>query len=161
MLESHPETGGPQSWRLLQRAKAQELVGDDPSKIADRIGKLSQEEHVAWFPDKDDRAAIDDLRKIGTAMKRRTPVPAPGLYKALEYAHIGGALLTGKIPQAMTAAGLYEGVPALLTWSIYNPGVRRMILQGVQADDPKLASTLLLRAVDAYRQSKQRQAAPQ
>lgn len=151
MLTTHPEAGGPAAWQQLQRAKVQDLVGTDLSTMGHRITSLSPEEASAWFPTSDQKQALSDMRRIGNALSRRLPPAQPGMYKALEYMHVGSAVLTGSVTKAMSLAGLYEGMPALLTWSAYNPTIRRMLVYGVETSDPTIASAIAVRAVEAYK----------
>lgn len=168
LLMANPQVSGPQTWGKLQRAKVQEFVGVSPAdlpKMADRIKKVDPDELDAWFPKvaakgatvERPREVLDDLTTISRALSRRTDAPMSGMYKAIEFAHVGGSILTGKVGAAMSALGLYEGVPALITASVYSPTLRKLLVQGVTAKDPKVASALLFRVLDSYAQSKKAQ----
>lgn len=153
------------------------LTTGDTGKIADRIAKTDPDLLKAWFPPElpvpanaspqavaainaenakrqVDLQALQNLRRLGAVLSDRRQVTGFGAYESLGLVTVASSLLKGNFKQALTTTVGFEGIPAFLSWAMYNPGVQKYLFDASAPGATVTSKTAaLLRAVGAWRAS--------
>ena len=151
-----PVQRGPMIDKVRRAWTESTLVSGDLGKLSERINKSDPELLATWFDTPQEKAALNGLRRIGDALSTRVPVQQRGAYESVGAVTIVGAVLTGNIPVALTLALGYEGVPAFVSWAMYNPSVQKYLFEAGASNATVTSRTAsLLHALGAYRSAQQ------
>lgn len=143
----------------VRRSWTEELAAGDPSKLSERIQKTDPDLLKAWFVTPADQQALANLRRIGSALETRQPVQGMGAYESLGAVSVIGNVLRGNIGGALKTALGFEGIPAFVSWAMYNPSVQQYLFEAAAPAASVTSKTAaLLHALGAYRAAAQERA---
>lgn len=130
------------------------LTSGDPSKLMDRINKADPDILKAWFSTPGQQAALTNLKQIGNALSTRRPVEGMGAYESLGAVTVVGNLMMGNLGGALKTALGFEGIPAFMSWAMYNPRMQQYLFDASDARATVTSRTAgFLRMVGAYQAS--------
>lgn len=128
------------------------IATGDPAKLSERLSKTDPDLIKAWFNTPQQKAALANLGQIGNALSTRHTVTGMGAYESLGAVTVIGSLMRGNIGQALRTAVGFEGLPAFVSWAMYNPGVQKYLFEAAKPSATITSKTAaILRAVGAFR----------
>ncbi len=135
------------------------LTTGDPGQLSQRIANVDPELLKVWFTSPDQQLALTNLRRLGNALATRRNVSGMGAYESVGAVTMIGSLMRGNVGQALTTAIGFEGIPAFLSWAMYNPKVQTYLFDAAAPTATVTSRTsALLRAIGAYRDVQQQEA---